>query len=191
MIVNSLRVSSDTPVVLRAWICCSRLCFMRMASWSSWSHCWARSTVLCSVYLDNKSRAHQNSITRWSRENKRHETRWTLYLFKKRQRRREKIFSSLTGKVKDYNSLVIQDKSFFHLSPKILNDPKVLFSIIDLSTLFLHLCQLIFKVPLPIDHCNPETKSVKKYRQDRIFKMLALEEEVLACIVETFTSRKS
>jgi len=33
----------------QACICCSRLCCMRMHSWSSWSHCCARPTVLCSV----------------------------------------------------------------------------------------------------------------------------------------------
>ncbi len=40
----------------RAWICCSRLCCMRIPSWSSWSHCWAKPTVECSVYLWRKSR---------------------------------------------------------------------------------------------------------------------------------------
>ena len=33
----------------RACICCSRLCCIRMPSWSSWSHCCARPTVECSV----------------------------------------------------------------------------------------------------------------------------------------------
>ena len=29
--VNSLSCSSDTPMVFLAWICCSRLCCIRMA----------------------------------------------------------------------------------------------------------------------------------------------------------------
>uniref|UniRef100_A0A182TNW2 CCZ1/INTU/HSP4 first Longin domain-containing protein n=1 Tax=Anopheles melas TaxID=34690 RepID=A0A182TNW2_9DIPT len=49
IIENSFSESSDTPDWLRAWICCFRLCCMRMASWSSWSHCWANPTVECSV----------------------------------------------------------------------------------------------------------------------------------------------
>lgn len=40
--------------VYLACICCSRLCCILIPSWSSWSHCWARPTVLCSVYLLSK-----------------------------------------------------------------------------------------------------------------------------------------
>lgn len=48
---NSLRASSDTPLRFLAWICCSRLCCILIPNWSSWSHCCASPTVLCSVYL--------------------------------------------------------------------------------------------------------------------------------------------
>lgn len=48
---NSLSASSDTPLRFLAWICCSRLCCILIPNWSSWSHCWANPTVLCSVYL--------------------------------------------------------------------------------------------------------------------------------------------
>lgn len=34
-----------------ACICCSRLCCILMTICLSWSHCWARLTGLCSVYL--------------------------------------------------------------------------------------------------------------------------------------------
>lgn len=81
IMLNSFRASSVTPVVFLwktnmrirtlqdlsyllcsesgylAWICCSRLCCIRIPSWSNWSHCWARPTVLCSVYLLSKIRA--------------------------------------------------------------------------------------------------------------------------------------
>lgn len=50
----------------RAWICCSRLCCILMPSWSSWSHCWASPTVLCSVYLLSKISASSMAAPRSS-----------------------------------------------------------------------------------------------------------------------------
>ena len=48
---NSLRASSAITHWFLAWICCSKLWRILMASWLSWSHCWAKPTVECSVYL--------------------------------------------------------------------------------------------------------------------------------------------
>ncbi len=49
--------SGRSVSVYLACICCSKLCCILIPSWSSWSHCWARPTVLCSVYLLSKIRA--------------------------------------------------------------------------------------------------------------------------------------
>lgn len=50
----------------RAWICCSRLCCILIPSWSSWSHCCASPTVLCSVYLLSKISASSMAAPRSS-----------------------------------------------------------------------------------------------------------------------------
>lgn len=48
------------PDWLRACICCSKLCCILIPNWSSWSHCCARPTVECSVYLLSKIRCSSN-----------------------------------------------------------------------------------------------------------------------------------
>ena len=48
---NSLRASSATSHWFLAWIYCSKLWRILMAMVTSWSHCWAKPTVECSVYL--------------------------------------------------------------------------------------------------------------------------------------------
>lgn len=51
--ITSVTCSYCCTVYL-ACICCSRLCCILIPSWSNWSHCWAKPTVLCSVYLLSK-----------------------------------------------------------------------------------------------------------------------------------------
>ena len=48
---NSLRASSATSHWFLAWIYCSKLWQILMTMVTSWSHCWAKPTVECSVYL--------------------------------------------------------------------------------------------------------------------------------------------